>query len=117
MHDAAARRRRGNQIDRLLRIGRARHQHDAPDNRIPAPRVAGGVRKLYGTSGNSFVAVVEFGERVRAKAITAAGESGDPASPHFEDQALRYTTGELRDVYYYPDQLAGHTARRYHPGE
>jgi acyl-homoserine-lactone acylase len=81
-----------------------------------APRV-GGVKKLYGTSGNSFVAAVEFGERVRAKAITAGGESGDPASPHFNDQALRYSTGDLRDVYYYPQQLEGHTERRYHPGD
>jgi acyl-homoserine-lactone acylase len=75
------------------------------------------VKKLYGTSGNSFVAAVDFGERVRAKAITAGGESGDPASPHFNDQALRYSTGDLRDIYYYPEQLEGHTERRYHPGE
>src|SRR6185312_7783887 len=42
-----------------------------------------GTKKMYGTSGNSFVAVVEFGDSVRARAITAGGESGDPASPHF----------------------------------
>ncbi|HEU4569168.1 MAG TPA: penicillin acylase family protein [Gemmatimonadales bacterium] len=74
-------------------------------------------RKWYGTSGNSFVAVVEFGPRVRAIAVTAGGESGDPASPHFNDQARRYATGDLREVYYYPDQLTGHTERVYHPGE
>jgi acyl-homoserine-lactone acylase len=44
-------------------------------------------KKWYGTSGNSFVAVVEFGKKVRAKAVTAGGESGDPKSPHFNDQA------------------------------
>ncbi len=75
-----------------------------------------GVRRRYGDSGNSFVAVVEFGPRVRALAVTAGGESGDPRSPHFDDQALRYATGALRTVYFYPDQLAGHTERRYHPG-
>jgi len=37
-------------------------------------------KKWYGTSGNSFVAVVEFGDRVRARAVTAGGESGDPKS-------------------------------------
>ena len=77
-----------------------------------------GTKKMYGTTGNSFVAVVEFGgDRVRAKAVTAGGESGDPASRHFGDQAVRYSTGDLRDVYFYPDQLEGHTERQYRPGK
>ena len=74
-----------------------------------------GTKKWYGTSGNSFVAVVEFGRRVRARAVTAGGESGDPASPHFNDQAERYATGDLREVYFYRDQLKGHTEQEYHP--
>ncbi|MGC2660386.1 MAG: penicillin acylase family protein [Bryobacteraceae bacterium] len=73
-------------------------------------------KKWYGTGGNSFVAVVEFGDKVRAKAVTAGGESGHPGTPHFDDEAKRYSTGELREVYYYPSQLQGHTEREYHPG-
>ncbi|HET7551832.1 MAG TPA: penicillin acylase family protein [Gemmatimonadaceae bacterium] len=75
-----------------------------------------GTKKWYGTSGNSFVAVVEFGDSVHAIAITAGGESGHPESPHFNDEAERYATGDLRPVYYYPSQLEGHTERKYHPG-
>lgn len=75
-----------------------------------------GTKKWYGTSGNSFVAVVEFGDKVRAKAVTAGGESGHPDSPHFNDQAKRYCTGDLRDVYYYRSDLKGHIEREYHPG-
>jgi len=75
-----------------------------------------GSKKIYGTSGNSFVAVVEFGPTVRARAVTAGGESGDPKSKHFNDQAERYATGNLREVYFYPAQLKGHTEREYHPG-
>ncbi len=75
-----------------------------------------GTKKWYGTSGNSFVAVVEFGDKVRAKAVTAGGESGHTASRHFDDEALRYSTGNLRDVYFYPEDLKGHTEREYHPG-
>jgi acyl-homoserine-lactone acylase len=71
---------------------------------------------MYGTKGNSFVAVVEFGDSVRARAISAGGESGDPTSPHFADQVARYAAGNLRDVYFYPNQLTGHTERTYHPG-
>jgi acyl-homoserine-lactone acylase len=75
-----------------------------------------GTKKWYGTSGNSFVAVVEFGETVKAKAVTAGGESGNMASKHFNDEAKRYSTGALRDVYFYRSQLKGHTEREYHPG-
>lgn len=74
-------------------------------------------KKWYGTSGNSFVAVVEFGKKVRAKAVTAGGESGDPKSPHFNDQTLRYSKGDLREVYFYPSQLKGHVEKKYMPGE
>jgi acyl-homoserine-lactone acylase len=74
-------------------------------------------KRLYGTYGNTFVAVVEFGKRIRARAVTAGGVSGSPASPHFNDQAEHYASGALRDVYFYPDQLERHTERRYKPGE
>jgi acyl-homoserine-lactone acylase len=76
-----------------------------------------GTKECYGTGGNSFVAVVEFGDKVRARAVTAGGESGHPKSRHFRDQVERYSTGNLRDVYFYPDQLKGHTERNYHPGD
>jgi acyl-homoserine-lactone acylase len=75
-----------------------------------------GTKRYYGTSGNSFVAVVEFGSRLRAWAVTAGGASGHPGSPHFNDQAERYASGNLRPVYFYPDDLTGHIERRYKPG-
>ncbi len=74
-------------------------------------------KKMYGNTGNSFVAVVEFGDKVQAKAVSAGGENGDPKSKHFKDQAERYSTGSLRDVYFYPAQLTGHTDKQYHPGQ
>ena len=77
-----------------------------------------GTRRRYGTYGNTFVAVVEFGkDSVRAKAVSPGGESGDPRSRHFNDQAERYAAGNLREVYFYPGQLRGHTERAYHPGD
>jgi acyl-homoserine-lactone acylase len=79
-------------------------------------RTFNGTKKQYGTSGNSFLAIVEFGDHVRAKAITAGGESGDPSSPHFNDQAERYTKGQLRDVYFARADVEKHKAREYHPG-
>ena len=76
-----------------------------------------GTKKMYGNTGNSFVAVVEFGDRVQARAVTAGGQSGNPKSPHFGDQAARYASGDLREVYFYRNQLQGHTERQYHPGQ
>ena len=58
----------------------------------------------------------EIGDSVRARAVTAGGESGNPSSRHFNDEAQRYSTGNLRDVYFYPSQLKGHIERVYHPG-
>ena len=75
-----------------------------------------GTKRWYGDYGNSFVAVVEFGPRVRAHAVSAGGESGDPKSKHFRDQAGRYAVGDLRPVYFYPDELKGHVERTYRPG-
>ncbi|RZL78952.1 MAG: hypothetical protein EOP66_07555, partial [Sphingomonas sp.] len=66
---------------------------------------------------NSFVAIVEFGPRVKAMAVMAGGQSGDVRSPHFADQIGAYAEGRLRPVYFYPDELTGHVERRYRPGQ
>jgi acyl-homoserine-lactone acylase len=76
-----------------------------------------GTRRWYGTNGNSFVAIVEFGPRVRAWAVTAGGETGHPGSSHFHDQVDRYATGNLRPVYFYREDLEGHIERSYRPGQ
>jgi acyl-homoserine-lactone acylase len=67
-----------------------------------------GTKRMYGTSGNSFVAVVEFGPKVRARAVSIGGTSADPASPHFGDQVDRYGKGDLREVWFYPEDLKAH---------
>ena len=76
-----------------------------------------GTKKMYGTSGNSFVAAVEFGERLKAKAITVGGLQSDPDSPHFDDQAQMYASAEFRDVLFYPEDIQANLEVQYHPGE
>lgn len=76
-----------------------------------------GTKRIYGTAGNSFVAVVEFGDRVRAKSMLAGGQSGDPSSPHFDDQAQRYVDRAFKDVAYYKEDVEARAKRTYHPGE
>ena len=74
-------------------------------------------RRIYGDRGNSFVAAVEFGPRLRAKSILAGGQSGDPKSPHFADQAAMYARGEFKDVLYYKEDIEKQLERKYHPGQ
>ncbi|MFL6751955.1 MAG: penicillin acylase family protein [Sphingomicrobium sp.] len=120
------------EINRFQRLsGEIRPPYSDAEPSIPIPFANGnygslasvrslpkaGTKRWYGDYGNSFVAIVEFGPRVRARAVTAGGESGNPASPHFRDQAPRYASGALRDVYFYPDEIARHTERTYRPGE
>jgi acyl-homoserine-lactone acylase len=75
------------------------------------------VKKIYGTRGNSFIAVVEFGEKVQAKSMLAGGQSGNPNSPHFYDQAQRYADVEFKDVPYYREDVVARAEATYHPGE
>ncbi len=72
-------------------------------------------KKIYGSEGNSFVAAVDFGPTIHAKAIMSGGESGDPTSPHFTDQALMFSQGRFRDVLFYPDEVRAHAERSYRP--
>lgn len=73
--------------------------------------------RFYGVAGNSFVAVVSFGKKLRAKSITTGGKSFDPSSKHFNDQSQRFIDGQLKDVYFYKEEVTKHAEKIYHPGE
>ncbi|WP_425389599.1 acylase [Ekhidna sp.] len=72
--------------------------------------------KIYGTRGNSFVAAVEFGDKVKAKTILAGGQSSDPNSPHFDDQAEMYANGQFKDAAYYSEDVEARAEETYVPG-
>ena len=74
-------------------------------------------KKIYGTRGNSFVAVVEFGEKIRAKTLLAGGQSGDPESPHFDDQAQRYADKQFKEAAFYREDVLKRAQRTYSPGQ
>lgn len=73
-------------------------------------------KRQYGTSGNSFVAVVEFGDKVTAKSMLAGGQSGDVNSPHFSDQSQRYADKQFKDVAFYREDVLKRAKSTYHPG-
>lgn len=73
--------------------------------------------KRYGVSGNSFVACVEFGKKVKAKSVVTGGQSFDPSSKHYTDQAKMYINGNFKEVLFYKEDVLKHVERQYHPGE
>ena len=74
-------------------------------------------KKMYGNSGNSFVAVVEFGKKIKAKSIVTGGASSDPASVNFNNQSPLYVKGEFKDVYFYYEDVLKYSERTYSPGQ
>jgi acyl-homoserine lactone acylase PvdQ len=80
-------------------------------------RTQTGTKKRYGTVGNSFIAVVEFGPRLKARSVLAGGESNQPGSAHFTDQAALYCEENFKDVLFYPEDVRQHAEKTYHPGE
>ena len=58
----------------------------------PGPRL--------GTGGNSFVKVIEFGSTPRGASILNYGQSGDPDSPHFFDQAELYAVRSFKPAWF-----------------
>lgn len=80
-------------------------------------RKGSGTKRQYGVAGNSFVAVVEFGEKVKAKSMLAGGQSADPKSVHFDDQMHRYADRKFKTVAFYREDVLKRAESRYHPGD
>lgn len=74
-------------------------------------------KKRYGFNGNSFVCAVEFGPKIKAKSLLTGGNSSDPKSKHFYDQAEMYRKGQFKDVLFYKDDVQKNAEKTYHPGE
>jgi acyl-homoserine-lactone acylase len=79
-------------------------------------RYTNNTKKIYGTRGNSFVAVVEFGERLRAKSLLAGGQSSDVNSRHFDDQVELYAAGLFKEVPFYREDVLKRAIETYRPG-
>jgi acyl-homoserine-lactone acylase len=117
-----------NRLQRIVNGLEPRHDDAAPS--LPVGRASSqwgmlpslnsryyDTKKRYGYGGNSFVCVVEFGERIRARSVLAGGNSGDPRSPHFFDQSQLYAEGKFKDVLFYKEDVLKSAERSYHPGE
>ena len=75
-----------------------------------------GQRRRYGVHGNSIVKVIEFGPRVRARSILTFGQSGDPESPHYFDQAPLYSRMQFKPSWFAREEISANAEKVYSPG-
>jgi acyl-homoserine lactone acylase PvdQ len=76
-----------------------------------------GQKNHYGVAGHSYVAAVELALEPKAKTILQFGESGDPTSPHWFDQAQLYAKKQFKPARYSKADVEANCERHYHPGE
>ena len=60
---------------------------------------------------------MEFGKKLKAKTILVSGESFDPSSKHYTDQAEGYLNGQFKEINFYKEDVLKNAERSYHPGE
>jgi acyl-homoserine-lactone acylase len=61
--------------------------------------------------GDSWVGVIEFGEKIRAKVLMSYGNSSQEGDQHSGDQLKYFSEKKLRDAYFYPADVKKHKVR------
>lgn len=68
-------------------------------------------------AGHSYLSIVEFGEETIAKSIIPFGNSRDPNSIHYFDQAEMFANGAFKQVLFKDEEIEKYLEEEYHPGD
>jgi penicillin amidase len=118
-------------VNRLQRIHTSGTQEQFSDDRpsVPVPgapsftgtiftfgtRSAPGQKRLYGTVGNTYIAVVEFAKRPVTRSLLVFGQTADPTSKHWFDQAGLYSKQQFKPAWFDLPEIKRHQERAYRP--
>jgi acyl-homoserine-lactone acylase len=103
---------------RRLKIGKTDLPANGADGNLGAFRVmrfaptAKGAATQRAVFGDTFVALVEFGDPLRAQVLTSYGNSSQPGSPHNDDQLPLLTAKQLRPALLKRAEVEGNLESR-----
>jgi acyl-homoserine-lactone acylase len=119
------------EVNRLQRVHTSGTEEPFRDDRpsVPVPgapsfsgtvftfgaREVPGQKRWYGTVGDTYVAVVDFGKKIKARSLLVMGQIADPASRHYFDQAKLYSEGRFKEAWFTSGEIRRHLERTYHP--
>jgi acyl-homoserine-lactone acylase len=66
---------------------------------------------MYVGGGDSWVGVIEFGDKVNAKVLLSYGNATQKDSPHNGDQLELFSKKELRDAWFTKEQVKANTSK------
>lgn len=67
----------------------------------------------YGQHGHSYIGLVEFSNPVKSKSIMAFGQSRDPDSQHYFDQAPLYVKGQFKQAWFHKEDVIANASSSY----
>lgn len=95
-------------------LGVVFNMYFTPTIELPPVKV---IKKHYAVVGHSYVATVEFGDRIQGGSLTQFGSSGHPDSPHFMDQAQLVSERRFKPQLFYWEDVVSGCQEVYHPGD
>ena len=59
-------------------------------------------------AGDTYVAIIEFGDSIQAEGVMGYGNFSQPGSPHRTDQLQLYSDKKLRPILFYRHDVEAH---------